>query len=130
MYIITKSHFDDFVASYDYCDLSENEAFEKFIIYCIVSKYIRNQTITKSLIDDINIGNGGDWGIDGLLIVVNGRIVTSIQDVDDMLNANGYLDVQFVFIQAKNVESLNVGEIGKALDGVEYIFNVSSANYN
>ena len=122
MYIITKSHFDDFITSYDYHDLPENEAFEKFIIYCVASKYIRSQTITKSLIDDINIGNGGDWGIDGLLIVVNGRIVTAIQDVDDMLSANGYLDVQFVFIQAKNVESLNVGEIGKALDGVEYIF--------
>lgn len=122
MFIITKSHFDDFISAYDYKDLTENEAFEKFIIFCVTSKYVRNQTITKSLIDDINIGNGGDWGIDGLLIVINGRIVTTSQDVEDMLNANGYLDVQFVFIQAKNVESINVGELGKALDGVEYVF--------
>lgn len=122
MFIITKSHFEDFVSAYGYKGLTENEAFEKFIIFCVTSKYVRNQTITKSLIDDINIGNGGDWGIDGLLIVINGRIVTTIQDVDDMLDANGYLDVQFVFIQAKNVESINVGELGKALDGVEYIF--------
>lgn len=122
MFIITKSHFNDFVSAYDYKDLTENEAFEKFIIFCVTSKYVRNQTITKSLIDDINIGNGGDWGIDGLLIVINGRIVTTLQDVEDMLDANGYLDVQFVFIQAKNVESINVGELGKALDGVEYVF--------
>lgn len=122
MYIITKSHFEDFVAAYGYESLPETESFEKFVIYCVASKYIRNQTITKSLIDDINIGNGGDWGIDGLLIVVNGRIVTTIQDVDDMLKANGYLDVQFVFIQAKKEENLNVGEVGKALDGVEYVF--------
>lgn len=122
MYIITKSHFDDFVSSYGYETLQQNEAFEKFVIYCVTSKYIRNQTITKSLIDDINIGNGGDWGIDGLLIVVNGRIITTIQDVEDMLHANGYLDVQFVFIQAKNEEDLNIGDVGKALDGVEYIF--------
>lgn len=130
MYIITKSHFDDFVTSYGYEDLSENEAFEKFIIYCVASHYILNQTITKSLIDDINIGNGGDWGIDGLLIVINGRIITTIQDVDDMLDANGYLDVQFIFIQAKNVDSLNVGELGKALDGVEYIFKELSGETN
>lgn len=122
MYIITKSHFEDFVTSYGYNSLPENEAFEKFVIYCVTSRYVRNQTITKSIIDDINIGNGGDWGIDGLLIVINGRIITTKQDVDDMLSANGYLDVQFVFIQAKNVDSLNVGEVGKALDGVEYIF--------
>lgn len=122
MFIITKSHFNDFISAYGYEDLTENEAFEKFIIFCVTSKYVRNQTITKSLIDDINIGNGGDWGIDGLLIVVNGRIVTTIQDVEDMLDANGYLDVQFVFIQTKNVESINVGELGKALDGVEYVF--------
>ena len=122
MYIITKSHFDDFVSSYGYGNIPVNEAFEKFVIYCVTSKYIRNQTITKSLIDDINIGSGNDWGIDGLLIIINGRIVTTIQDVDDMLSANGYLDVQFVFMQAKNVESINLGELGKALDGVEYVF--------
>ena len=122
MYIITQSHFNDFVTSYGYDGLPENEAFEKFVIYCVTSKYVRNQTITKSIIDDINIGNGNDWGIDGLLIVINGRVITTKQDVDDMLNANGYLDVKFVFMQAKNVDSINVGELGKALDGVEYIF--------
>ena len=122
MYIITKSHFEDFITAYGYESLPENESFEKFAIYCITSKYISNQTITKSLIDDINIGNGGDWGIDGLLIVVNGRIITTTQDVDDMLVANGYLDVQFVFIQAKTEEKVSVGELGKALDGVEYVF--------
>lgn len=122
MYIITKSHFDDFVSSYGYGNIPMNEAFEKFVIYCIASKYVRNQTITKSHIDDINIGSGNDWGIDGLLIIINGRIITTIQDVDDMLSANGYLDVQFVFIQAKNVESINLGDLGKALDGVVYIF--------
>ena len=122
MYIITKSHFDDFISSYGSGNIPVNEAFEKFVIYCVTSKYIRNQTITKSLIDDINIGSGNDWGIDGLLIIINGRIVTTIQDVDDMLRANGYLDVQFVFMQAKNVESINLGELGKALDGVEYVF--------
>lgn len=123
MYIITKSHFEDFVTSFEYGSLSENDAFEKFVIYCVVSKYVNNQTITKSLVDDINIGNGNDWGIDGLLIVVNGRIISTIQDVDDMLNANGYLDVKFIFMQAKNVDSMNVGELGKALDGVEYVFS-------
>lgn len=122
MYIITRSHFLDFVNTYGYDNLQENESFEKFVIYCIASKYICNQTITKDLIDSINIGNGGDWGIDGLLIVINGRIITTTQDVDDMLKANGYLEVQFVFIQAKDVESLNIGDLGKALDGVEYIF--------
>lgn len=130
MYIITKSHFDDFVVSYGYGNIPVDEAFEKFIIYSVASKYIRNQTITKSHIDDINIGQGNDWGIDGLLIIVNGRIITTKQDVDDMLRANGYLDVQFVFMQAKNVESLDVGELGKALDGVEYIFKEIAGETN
>lgn len=130
MYIITKSHFEDFVKAYGYKDLPENEAFEKFVIYAVTSRYVRNQTITYSLINDINIGEGGDWGIDGLLIVINGRIVTTKQDVDDMLDANGYLDVQFVFIQVKNMESLNVGDLGKALDGVEYIFKEVSGETN
>lgn len=82
MYIITKSHLDDFIYAYGCNDLSENEAFEKFIIFSVTSKYVRNQTITKSLIDDVNIGNGGDWGIDGLLIVVNGRIIAKINEIN------------------------------------------------
>lgn len=35
MFIITKSHFNDFVSAYGYEDLTENEAFEKFIIFCV-----------------------------------------------------------------------------------------------
>lgn len=76
MDIITKSHFDEFKKLYGYEGLSDSDAFELFSIYCIASKYIKSETISKDILDDIKIGDGSDWGIDGFLIIVNGKIAT------------------------------------------------------
>lgn len=130
MNIIIKSHFDEFVKKYSLAHLKEDDAFELFTIYCIASGYSKNQTLTKTLIEDINIGNGNDWGIDGIIILVNGRIVTTQQEVDDLVASNGYLVVHFVFIQAKNTDSFNAAQLGNSLDGIEYIFNDVLGNPN
>lgn len=86
---------------YGYRSLTESDIFELFCIYCIASKYIKHESITKEMLDDIKIGNGGDWGIDGLFVVVNGQVVFTKDAVDDLLKANGSLAVQIVAIQAK-----------------------------
>lgn len=123
MNIIMKSHFDEFVKKFGFASKSKDDAFELFAIYCIASKYSSNQTITKTILEDVNIGNGNDWGIDGIIIVVNGRIVTTIKEVDDLVSTNGFLSVHFVFVQAKNTYSFNAAQLGNSLDGAENIFN-------
>ena len=87
--IVTKSFFDQFKEQYGYTNEQESRIFEMFIIYCVVSKYIKTETISKDLLEDLNVGDGGDWGIDGIIIIVNGKIVLSKQEVDDLLQANG-----------------------------------------
>ncbi len=121
MDIITKSHFEQFKKQYGYENKADSDAFELFSIYCIVSKYIKTDTISQSLLDDLNIGNGGDWGIDGFILIVNGKIVTSQQEVDDLLIANGTLSLKIVLVQAKTSQNFNVAELGQFLDGAEYI---------
>ena len=121
MDIITKSHFEQFKKQYGYEKKEDCDAFELFSIYCIVSKYIKTDTISRSMLDDLNIGNGGDWGIDGFIIIVNGKIVTSQQEVDDLLSANGTLQVKVVLVQAKTSQNFNVAELGQFLDGSEYV---------
>ena len=73
------------------------------------------------MLDDLNVGNGGDWGIDGFIIIVNGKIVTNQQEVDDLLMANGTLQLQIVLVQAKTSQKFDVAELGQFLDGAEYI---------
>ena len=121
MDIVTKSFIDQFKDQYGYNNLEDSQIFELFSIYCIASKYIRSETINKDLLDDLNIGNGGDWGIDGFLLIVNGRIVTSIQEIDDLLLANNSLQIKIIVIQAKTSEQFKVNELGQELDGIEYI---------
>lgn len=121
MDIITKSYFEQFKKQYGCENTKDCEAFELFSIYCVVSKYIKSDTISRSLLDDLNVGNGGDWGIDGFIIIVNGKIVTNQQEVDDLLMANGTLQLQIVLVQAKTSQKFDVAELGQFLDGAEYI---------
>ena len=121
MDIITKSHFDQFKNQYGCENKADCDAFELFSIYCIVSKYIKTDTISRPMLDDLNIGNGGDWGIDGFIIIVNGKVITTQQEVDDLLSANGSIQVKMVLVQAKTSSNFNVSELGQFLDGAEYI---------
>lgn len=121
MDIITKSHFTDFKNQYGYENKADSEAFELFCIYCIASRYVKQESITNDILEDINIGNGGDWGIDGLIILVNGQVVFNKEIVDDLLKVNGSLSVQLVFIQAKTSSSFKVAELGQTLEGAQNI---------
>ena len=46
-------------------------------------------------------GNGNDTGIDGAAILVNGALVTDADIVEELAQASGFLDVDFVFVQAE-----------------------------
>lgn len=122
MDIITKSCFDEFKTNFDFINKPEEEAFEDFVNYCVITKHQRSETITKTMLDTVHIGGGNDTGIDGFLFIVNGKQVSTIQEIDDLLKANGYLDVKFIVVQAKTSPSFKTEEIGTFLDGVKLIF--------
>ena len=119
MDIVLKSHFDQFKTQFELANLPECDAFELFAIYCVVSQYVKNETITKDLLLDLNIGNGGDWGIDGFVILVNGKIVKTKEAFNDLYEANPQLSIDFVIVQAKTSESFSSALLGQTLDGAE-----------
>ena len=88
MDIVTKSQFEQFKNQFSLNTMSETDSFELFVIYCVASKYVKSETVTKDLLNDLSVGNGGDWGIDGIIPIVNGKIVISTQEVDDLLGKN------------------------------------------
>lgn len=122
MDIITQSHFDNFKKLYGYEDQDEQKTFELFCIYSIISKFVKSETLTKNLLEEVNIGNGNDWGIDGFIIIVNGQIIINKQVINDLLEANGYLSSRIILIQSKTSVNFDIGELSKTLDGAEYIF--------
>lgn len=116
---IVEASINEFATQFDYKTLSNEAKFEKFCNYSISTKEIPQLTITKEIIDDINIGSGNDWGIDGLMILINKRPISTIAEI--RLLKDMELKVDIILIQAKTSDSINVGELGKTMEGARNI---------
>lgn len=97
----------------------DGEAFERFVNYTIFSLHQPDAFSSDSeLIDFVCVGGMSDMGIDGLAIKVNGIIVKSKTDIQDIIKRFKRIDVEFVFIQSKYKPNFNKGELNNFVDGV------------
>lgn len=97
---------------------SKNENFEHFINYIVM----RNFT-SRHFNPDIICTDEGEIGLDGVAIVANDTIVTSIDEMRDILSKNNRdLNVDFIFTQAKTSEGFESGEISLFLLAVKNFF--------
>lgn len=122
MDIITQSNFEEFTTNFNIIGKSAEESFEDYANYCVLAKHQRTETISRSSVDAIHIGGGNDTGIDGFILIVNGKNVSTQQEVKDLLEANGYLDVKFVLVQTKTSAKFDTAEIGQFLEGAKLVF--------
>lgn len=102
-------------------DLNESELFEHFVNYCIVSKEFSG----SFSLEDIFSGGGGDKALDGIGILVNGSLVNSQEELEDLEQVNRYLDVDFLLIQAKSSSRFDSGDIAKFILGAQDFFKTS-----
>ncbi len=117
---IIQSYMDSFIKSQEINEKDESKQFEMFSSYCVVEQWY---TETYNL-SDIIIGDGGDCGIDAIAIIVNGNMVTSKEEVDDIIELNKNLsDISFIFVQAKTSASFDYGEMGTFGAGVKDFFS-------
>ncbi len=73
--------------------------------------------------DDIVVGDGGsDSSVDTIAILINGALVTDVDQIEEMLEQNGDLDVKFVFVQASTSASFDGAKIGNIAFGVKDFF--------
>ena len=98
MDVITRSYFEDFKEKFGYDHIREEIAFEYFVNYCNVSKYFTNDSITPTMLDDIATQYVADVGFDGIAVIANSRLVTNFEELEEVLRADGYLNVKFVFV--------------------------------
>jgi hypothetical protein len=99
-------------------DLSESDLFEFFADYCVVSAAYEEEFDTA----DVHVGGNDDVGLDGLAVIVNGVLVGTVDEAEDLLEINGFLDVKFIFVQAKTSSSFSGEQIMTFFDGVDEFF--------
>src|SRR5574340_1720883 len=116
---VTKSLLNEFVTENLLQTLPEDQAFEHFCGYLVTSEHY-SETFSTT---DIAVGAGGDCGIDCVAIIVNGSLVTNPEEIEDLEEANGYLDVTFVFVQAERSSSFDTAKLAHFGFGVGDFFS-------
>lgn len=109
---ITKQFLSEFVDQHDLSTLPESTAFEHFCSYLLASSHVSDS------IDSEEIAVGADCGIDGIAIIANGSTVTEPEEIKDLCDLNGYLDVSFIFVQSETSSAFDTQKIGQFAFGV------------
>ena len=116
-------NLQEFSAQYSFNNESDSDRYEYLTGYSYLAKYIPNSTITKNDILNVNVGNGNDWGIDNIIILVNDYLISELADLEDCLKFNNSIKVKLVLIQAKTSASVDVGDLAKFLKGCRDILS-------
>jgi hypothetical protein len=116
---ITKSLINELLVSQDIASEGDSKDFEKLSIYSIISNEY-NKTFE---LESLKVGDGGDTGIDGLAIIVNGQLIETTDEIDDLLEINNSLEVTYIFIQAKTSANFDSGSINTFIFGVNDFFS-------
>src|SRR5690554_2117792 len=112
---ITKSLLDGFSSQYEIESKPESTQFEHFCNYSVTSKLFRG----SFELEDIHSGAGGDCAIDGIVLIVNGRLVLDEDELRDVVDSTSCLDADIIFIQSKTSSSFDGSAIGSFIHGVK-----------
>jgi hypothetical protein len=95
--------------------------FEHFANFCVATK----ECSDEFEVEDLHVAGGNDLQLDGVMIMANGNLVESTEEVDDLAKTNKFLDAEFVFIQAKMGSDFSGAEISNMFYGVRDLFSES-----
>lgn len=116
---ITKQLVSDLFKTQENIETDISKDFEYFGNYSVVSNEY-NKTFEAEL---VTVGNGNDTGIDGIAIIANGHLVEDQNEIDDLLESNGYLEVSYIFIQSKTSSNFDTKEMHNFYFGVKDFFS-------
>lgn len=116
---ITESLITELLSNLEINSEGESKDFEKLSNYTVVSNEY-NKTFD---IDTLTVGDGNDTGIDGIAIIVNGQLVESTDEVDDLLEKNNSLEIEFLFVQSKTSPNFDGADMNTFLFGALDFFS-------
>jgi hypothetical protein len=99
--------------------LEEDERFEHLTAFLTIRRHFSRALDTMAVV----VGKGGDTGIDAIAVIVNGALIIDVDQVQEMLDQNGYLEASFIFVQAERSASFDGGKIGTIGNGVIDFFS-------
>lgn len=119
---ITKSMMDEFMNDYNIEVTPESDIFEMFCNYCILSRE-RSDSEQLDINDIYEVTTGGrdDTGLDGIIILVDGKLLNSKEEVDE-LKKRASVRVSLIFVQSKTSDSFVKEDIGYFGDGALSFF--------
>lgn len=117
---ITESLINELLENHEIKSEGESKDFEKLVNYTIISTEY-NKTFD---VETITVGEGGDTGLDGIAIIVNGQLIETTDEIDDLLDKNNFLEIEYVFTQSKTSSSFDSGDINVFLFGVQDFFSL------
>lgn len=123
---ITKKFLGEFCNSFELTNLEETKVFEHFCNYCCVNK---ENGIVDIRLNDISTGENAQ-GIDGIAIIVNHKLVTSVSEIEFQILNNRSLDVKFVFVQAKTSSSFDNALMLNFMNFVKVFFSDDISEFN
>lgn len=116
---ILRAKLKKYIQDYELRDMTEDEAFERFVNFNILSQlYPGIFTTETDLLDLISVGGSNDLGLDGIAFSLNGRLIRTKEDIDDNLAVQKKGKFEITFIQSKNKEKYDLGEYMKFTGGV------------
>lgn len=117
---ITESLMAELHSNLELESIDESSDFERLVNYTVISNEY-NKTFD---IDLAWVGNGADTWIDWIAIIVNGQLVESVDEIDDLLWKNNFLEVTYIFIQSKTTSSFSSAEINTFIFWVQDFFAI------
>ncbi|WP_158647648.1 AIPR family protein [Actinoplanes sp. ATCC 53533] len=94
---LVRGQVDRFRQEYGLEALKDDELFESFAAYCVVSQFVEESFPP----DQLRTGRGGDLGIDARAILLNHELRTDSADVKEIMADHHGIDAHIVIVQAK-----------------------------
>src|SRR3989344_5747627 len=117
MNVSVKYLVDDFLKREERNSVGDPEDFEDFCNFSIISREYKSEFS----LEDVSMGE--TQGIDGLAILVNGNLVSTTEEIDDLVGENHFLEATFIFIQAKTKESFDGADISRVFVSIQDFFD-------
>lgn len=117
------SFIQEYLESYEIEARDEFTNFELFANYCVF--YSSNDTRDKFDVDKVHTGQPNDTGLDGIGILIDGVLVNSEDDAENVIgnNKTRNIELKFIFIQAKSENSFKSDDLQKTVSSVEDFFS-------
>ena len=115
---IIRGYVDNFLENYGLeANHDNSKDFEKFCSYVVFSNGMPNQSVN---IDDIENTTAEQYkGIDSICFIVNGKLVNTLKEIEDIKENISQLAITVSFIQAKTSEKFKNEEIANLCDTIK-----------